>query len=175
MKTFKLLKYSLLYWQPVKFFQNRRNVFEFSWSNNNTCITVLNLLQLRNKMRGCTKQRAAIVYFTEAANDGFPLNKFKTLFRLSRELLDQLRCVLSGVVEFVSVWSFQGNLSLFEIIRASVLFSPKFQMQISTFTRERIFLISFSSTFLIPKILGFLSSTKNSLTWRVKCEKLYFR
>ena len=46
-------------------------------------------LQLRNQMLGCIiQQRVAIVYFTEAPNDGFPLNTFKTLFRLSRVLLD---------------------------------------------------------------------------------------
>ena len=111
--------------QPVKrvnFFQNRRHVFVFSQSNNNTYITVLNLLQLRNQMLGCiVQQRVAIVCFTEAPNDSFPLNTFKTLFRLSRILLDLQKCILSGVVEFVSDWSSQGNLSLFEITRASDL------------------------------------------------------
>ena len=43
-------------------------------------------------------------------------------------------------------------------------------------TKVRIFLIPLSITFLNPKILGFLFSTKNSLTvWGVKCEKLNFR
>ena len=37
------------------------------------------------------------------------------------------------------------------------------------------FLIPLSITFLNPKSLGFLFSTKNSPTWGVKCEKLNFR
>ena len=38
-------------------------------------------------------------------------------------------------------------------------------------TKARNFLISLSIAFLSPKILGFLFSTKNSLTWEAKCEK----
>ena len=129
--------------QPVKrvnFFQNRRHMFVFSQSNNNTCITVLNVLQLRNQMLGCIiQQRFATVYFTEASNDGFPLNTFKTLFRLSRVLLDLQKCILSGAIKFVSVRSSQGNLSLFEIIRASVLFSQNFQMQFKDLRKREFF------------------------------------
>ena len=51
--------------------------------------------------------------------DGFLLNTLKTLFRLSRVLLDLQKSILSGSVKFVSVRSSQGNLSLFEITRAS--------------------------------------------------------
>ena len=51
--------------------------------------------------------------------DGFLLNTLKTLFRLSRVLLDLQKSFLSGSVKFVSVRSSQGNLSLFEITRAS--------------------------------------------------------
>ena len=39
----------------------------------------------------------------------------------------------------------------------------------------KIFLIPLSITFFNPKILGFLFSTSNSLTWGVKCEKFNFR
>ena len=118
------INYSQLNWQPVKFFQNRRNVFVLSQSNNNLCSTVLNVLQLRNQMLGCTiQQRVAIVYFSGAPNDGSPLSTFKTLFRQSRVLLDLQKC---SVVEFVSVRSSQGNLSLLEITRASELFSRNF-------------------------------------------------
>lgn len=102
-KEIDSINYSQLYSQPVKFFQNRRNVPEFSQSNNNTCSTDLNVLQLRNRMLGCIiQQRVAIVYFTAAPNDGFPLNTFKTLFRLSRVLLDLQKRILSSVVDFVS-------------------------------------------------------------------------
>ena len=145
MNTFKSKKiyptnYSRQSVKRVNFFQNRRHVFVFSQSNNNTCITVLYPLQLRNQMLGCIiQQRVAIVCFTEAPNDGFPLNTFKTLFRLSRILLDLQKCILSGFVEFVSDWSSQGNLSLFEITRASVLFSQKFWMQIKDLRRREFF------------------------------------
>ena len=64
-----------------------------------------------------------------APNDGFLLNALKTLLRLSGVLSDLQKCILSGAIKFVSVRSPQSNLSLFEITRASVLFSPKFQMQ----------------------------------------------
>ena len=60
----------------------------------------------------------------------FQRSALKTLFRLSRVLLDLLKCILSGVIKFVSVRSSQGILSLFEITEpASVLFSRRFQMQ----------------------------------------------
>ena len=39
----------------------------------------------------------------------------------------------------------------------------------------RIFLIPLSIAFFNPKIVGFLFSTINSLTWGVKCEKLNLR
>ena len=41
--------------------------------------------------------------------------------------------------------------------------------------KERIFLISLSMTYFNPDILSFLFSTKNSLAWGLKCEKLNFR
>ena len=40
-----------------------------------------------------------------APNDGFFLNTSKTLFRLSRVLLDLQRCILSGAIKLVSVRS----------------------------------------------------------------------
>ena len=40
-----------------------------------------------------------------APNDGFFLNTSKTLFRLSRVLLDLQRCILSGAIKLVSVQS----------------------------------------------------------------------
>ena len=38
------------------------------------------------------------------------------------------------------------------------------------FMKVKHFLLPLSITFLNPKMLGFLFSTKNSLTWEVKCE-----
>lgn len=52
---------------------------------------------------------------TGAPNNGFLRNTLKTLFRLSRV----------RAIKFVSLQSTQGNLSLFEITRASGWFPPK--------------------------------------------------
>ena len=41
-------------------------------------------------------------------------------------------------------------------------------------TKKRIFLIPLSIIFLNPKVLGFLFSMKNRLTWGVKCGKLNY-
>ena len=48
-------------------------------------------------------------------------------------------------------------------------------MQFYCFKKLRIFLMLPSIAFLDPKILGFLFTTKDSLTWGQKCEKLHFR
>ena len=86
-------------------------------------------------------------------------------FKATQILLDLQKCILSGAIKFVSARSSQGNLTLFEITRASVRITNESQF----------LLIPLSTTFLNPKILGFLFSTKNSLTWGVKCEKLNSR
>ena len=44
-----------------------------------------------------------------------------------------------------------------------------------SFTKLRILLIPLSIAFSNPKILGFLFCKKNSLTWRMNCEKSNFR
>ena len=41
-------------------------------------------------------------------------------------------------------------------------------MQFDRITKGRTFLILLSITFLNPKMLGFLFSTKNKLTWGMK-------
>ena len=78
------------------------------------------------------KERDLLHFFlfwtSGAPNDAFLQNTLKTLFRLSRVLLDLQKCILSGATKFLSVRSSQGNLSLFEITRASVLFFRKFQV-----------------------------------------------
>ena len=54
----------------------------------------------------------------------------------------------------------------------SIIF-PKILDAISSITKLRHFLISritLSIAFLSPKFLGFLFSTKKSLTWELKCE-----
>ena len=37
-----------------------------------------------------------------APNEGFLLNTLKTLFRLSRVLLDLAKCIINGAIKFVS-------------------------------------------------------------------------
>ena len=48
-------------------------------------------------------------------------------------------------------------------------------MQFYCFKKLRIFLMLLSIAFLDPKMLGFLFTMKDSLTWGQKCEKLHFR
>ena len=54
------------------------------------------------------------------------LNALKSLIRLSRILLDLSKCIQSCAIKLVSFRSSKGNYRLFEITRASVLFSRKF-------------------------------------------------
>ena len=65
-----------------------------------------------------------------------------------------------------------GELNLFEITSLGLQyhFTEKFGCNQSGFTKVRIFLIPLES-----ENFKFPFSTKNSLTWRVKCEKLNFR
>ena len=107
-----------------------------------------------------------------APNDGFLLNTLKTVFRLSRVLLDQ-KCTLSGAITFLSVRSSQGNLNLFEITRASVLFSQEFQIQWNVLRSENCSYSSFHHIFESKKF-RFPFSSRIRLTWGVKCEKLKF-
>ena len=46
------------------------------------------------------------ILLSGAPNDGFLLNAFKSLFRLSRvQLLNLKKCIINGAVKFLSVWS----------------------------------------------------------------------
>ena len=47
----------------------------------------------------------ALVVVRGTLNDGFLLNTLKTLFILSRVLLDLQKCILLGAIKFVSVRS----------------------------------------------------------------------
>ena len=51
--------------------------------------------------------------YTWTPNDGFLPNALKTLLRIFRVLLDLQKCILTGAIKFVSVRSYQSNLSLF--------------------------------------------------------------
>ena len=68
-----------------------------------------------------------------------------------------------------------GELEYFRNYKGYSIIFPKILGAIQRITKERIFLIPLSVTFLNPKILGFLCSKKNSLTWGVKCEKSNLR
>ena len=63
-----------------------------------------------------------------------------------------------------------GELESFRNYKGLSIIFPKILDEIWRITKVRHFLIPLSITFLNPKILGFLFSTKNSLTWEEKCE-----
>ena len=116
---------------------------------------------------------SSLQYLSGAPNDGFLLNSLKTLFSLSRVLLDIQKCILSGTINLYPFGHPRGNSSLFEISRNSILFSRKCFKHFKHFiTKMRIFLIPLAITFLWPERgLGFVFSKKNSLNWGVKCMK----
>ena len=90
-----------------------------------------------------------------APNDGFLLNALRTLFRLSRVLLDLQKCIPSGAKKTFICWVILGQ--------PCVFFPENFSCNL---TFHEIF---GSENFRFP------FSTKNSLTWGVKQEKLNFR
>ena len=103
---------------------------------------------------------------TGAPNDSFLLNTLKTLFRRAVEMHSRCRyniCICSVIL---------GELESFQNYTGLSTFSPKILDAIWLNTKVRHFLIPFSITFLNPKILGFVFSQKNSLTWEIKCENL---
>ena len=132
----------------------KKRILVFKLSQGAAALEIL----LRSRTSSCVQDSGA-------PNDSFLPHLLKTLFRLSRVFLDLQKCILSGTIKFVSVRSSQRNLSmsLFEITRASVLFSLKFQTQLSAL-RKTFFFIPLAITFLHLKILGFLFPTKNRLT-----------
>ena len=66
-----------------------------------------------------------------------------------------------------------GKLESFRNYKDFSIIFPKILDVSYQIMKVRIFLIPLSITFLNPKILSFLFSTKNSLTaWEVKCEKI---
>ena len=68
-----------------------------------------------------------------------------------------------------------GQLESFRNYKGLSIIFPKILDAIRRVTKVRHFLIPLSIAFFNSKILGFLFSTKNSLTWAVKCEKLNLR
>ena len=90
---------------------------QFGWLDSE--FNTLQLASLIKQSLLSKMNRFHVLQLSGEPNDGFLLNTLKTLFRLSRVLLDLQKSILSGSVKFVSVRSSQGNLSLFEITRAS--------------------------------------------------------
>ena len=92
------------------------------------------------------------------------------------------RCFLAWGFLFVLLCSFakkktgrtwQGNLSVFEITRASVLFPENFRCNLKLYESKNF---SDSSLYRIFESENFRFSftSENSLTWGVKCEKFNF-
>ena len=101
-----------------------------------------------------------------APKDGFLLNALRTLFRLSRVLLDLQKCIPRGAKKTFICWVILGQ--------PCVFFPENFSCNLKFHESE-----DFSDSFLY-RIFGsenfrFPFSTKNSLTWGVKQEKLNFR
>ena len=94
------------------------------------------------------------------------LNTLKILFRLFRVSLDLLKCIRSVILR---------ELKSFRIYEGFSVIFPKKLLQYDVLRGETFFLIPLSITLFNLKILGFLFSTKNSLAWGVKREKLNFR
>ena len=97
---------------------------------------------------------------------GFLLKTLKILFRLFRVPLDLLKCTCSVILR---------ELKSFRIYEGFSVIFPKKLLQYDVLRGETFFLIPLSITLFNLKILGFLFSTKNSLAWGVKREKLNFR
>ena len=80
---------------------------------------------------------------------------------------------LSGAIKFVSARSPLGNLNLFEITRASVLFSRKFQMQFNVLRKWEFFWFLSPSHFWIRNFfLHEKYSNLGSEMWKVKLHKI---
>ena len=110
---------------------------------------------------------------SRAPKDGFFLNTLKTLFRLSRVLLRAVEiyfkwrykiCICSVILGQPE--SFR-NYDLWKNYKGLSIIFPKILDAIWRITKVRHFLITLSILFLNPKIVGFLFSHKNSLTWEV--------
>ena len=87
---------------------------------------------------------------TRAPNDVFLLNTLKSLFRLSRVLLDLNRCILSDA-------------------RTSVLFSPKFEMQFNELRKWDFFQTSLHRIFESEnfRVFFFVRKTASPGQWKL--------
>ena len=133
-----------------------------------------------NRLQVCAIQASfwvcSVIYtctFSGAPSDGFLLNPLKTLFRLSRVLLDLHMhskrrykiCICSVIL---------GQPESFPNYKGLSIIFPKILDAIWRDTKVGHFQIPLSIPFLNSQISCFLFSMKNSLTWAVKSEKLNF-
>ena len=76
---------------------------------------------------------------TEATNNGLFLNTLKTLFELSRVLLDK-KCILSGTTKFLSVLSSLANCRSFQNLRGLQYYFPEsFRCNLKLYKGENSF------------------------------------
>ena len=76
---------------------------------------------------------------TEATNNGLFLNTLKTLFELSRVLLDK-KCILSGTTKFLSVLSSLANWRSFQKLRGLQYYFPEsFRCNLKLYKGENSF------------------------------------
>ena len=67
------------------------------------------------------------ILLSGAPNDGLLLNAFKSLFRLSRVLLNLKKCIINRAVNFLSVRSIVGELEAFQNCKGQCYFIEKFK------------------------------------------------
>ena len=110
--------------------------------------------------------------WTGAPNDGFVLNTLKTLFRLSSVAFRCLEMNSKPRYKICVCSVIPGERESFRDYQVFSIIFPKILDAMWRIRKERfLFLIHLSFTFFNPKILHFLFSSNNNLTWGVKCEK----
>ena len=107
----------------------------------------------------------------------FPPTYIENTFQAIQSTFRSLEMHSEGRYKICICSAIHGQL---ESVRNYQVFSITFPINFRcnlTFNESKKFfiLIPLSIAFLNPKILGFLFTTKNSLTWGVKYEKLNFR
>ena len=109
-----------------------------------------------------------------APNDNFFLNTLKTLFRLTRVLLDLQKCILRDAANFVPVRSSWGNLSLFEIALGLIKYYvlENFRCNLTYYERKNFSDSSLHHIFQFENFRFRFLKSNNSLTWVAKCKNL---
>ena len=79
------------------------------------------------------------ILLSGAPNDGLLLNAFKSLFRLSRVLLNLKKCIINRAVNFLSVRSIVGELEAFQNCKGQCYFIEKFTCNGTFYESENFF------------------------------------